>query len=156
MSNEENIRDLDIVVETVIYLQTESRRLARQQCEALGITATQLNIIKMLSEIGHLSLSELSRRIASKNSTVTGIVDRMVQADLVARRQSVQDRRVWYITLTDNGKQVARKIKVAPWDLLHQAVEALTADEQRTLMTILRKVAAHVAAAASDSQASAS
>src|SRR5436190_5902463 len=90
-------RDLDVIVETVIYLQTESRRLAREQCTRLGVTATQLNIIKMLDEIGELSLSELSRKIAAQNSTVTGIVDRMVQADLVTREQSPEDRRVWRI-----------------------------------------------------------
>src|SRR3954466_11134051 len=84
--------DLDVIVETVIYLQTESRRLAREQCTRLGVTATQLNIIKMLDEIGELSLSELSRKIAAQNSTVTGIVDRMVQADLVTREQSPEDR----------------------------------------------------------------
>ena len=135
-------------METVIYLQTESRRLARQQCDALGITATQLNIIKMLDELGHLSLSELSRRIAAKNSTVTGIVDRMVQAELVTRQQSDEDRRVWHITLTPKSHEIAGRLHVAPWDLLRSAIRSLSTDEQTTLTHILRKLAAHVTAAA--------
>jgi MarR family transcriptional regulator, organic hydroperoxide resistance regulator len=137
-------RDLDVIVETVIYLQTESRRLAREQCARLGVTATQLNVIKMLDEIGELSLSELSRKIAAQNSTVTGIVDRMVQADLVTREQSPEDRRVWRIKLSERGKQVARKIDVAPWDLLRRGIESLDKKDKETLMVILRKVAAHV------------
>lgn len=144
MSSRRNGRDLDLIVETVIYLQTESRRLAREQCQRFGITATQLNVVKLLDEIGDLSLSELSRRIAAQNSTVTGIVDRMVQADLVQREQSADDRRVWRIRLTERGKEVARKIDVAPWDVLRRAVEALEKKEKETLMTILRKVAANV------------
>ena len=136
--------DLDVIVETVIYLQTESRRLAREQCARLGVTATQLNVIKMLDEIGELSLSELSRRIAAQNSTVTGIVDRMVQADLVTREQSPEDRRVWRIKLSERGKQVARKIDVAPWDLLRRGIESLDKKDKETLLGLLRKVAAHV------------
>jgi hypothetical protein len=71
---------IDLIVETVIYLESESRRLARDACQRVGITATQLNVLKLLEEIGELSLSELSRRLAAQNSSVTGIVDRMVQA----------------------------------------------------------------------------
>lgn len=142
------MRDLDVIVETVIYLQTESRRIAREQCDAFGITATQLNIIKLLHEIGNLSLSQLSRHIAAKNSTVTGIVDRMVDADLVARNQSSEDRRVWQIQLTKKGQKIAAGLSVAPWDDLRRALSALDEAEKQTLITILRKVAAHVSVSA--------
>ena len=138
-------RDLDLIVETVIYLQTEARRLAREQCQQLGVTATQLNVLKLLDEIGELSLSELGRRIAAQNSTVTGIVDRMVQADLVVREQSAEDRRVWRIRLSEKGRQIARRIAVAPWDLLRHGLAALDRKEQDALVAILRKVAASVA-----------
>src|SRR4051812_43903535 len=63
---------LDRIVETAIYLQTESRRLAREQCAKYGITATQLNVLKLLQTVGELSLSEVGKRMASTNSTVTG------------------------------------------------------------------------------------
>ncbi len=144
MSSRRTSRDLDLIVETVIYLQTEGRRLAREQCARYGITATQLNVLKLLDEIGDLSLSELSRRIAAQNSTVTGIVDRMVQAELVSREQSADDRRVWRIRLSDRGRTLAKRISVAPWDLLRDALAALDKKEKDALTGILRKVAAHV------------
>src|SRR5262245_38523150 len=113
---------LDRIVETTIYLNTESRRLAREQCAKLGITATQLNVIKMMQTVGDVSLSELSHKMAATNSTVTGIVDRMVAAELVQREQSPDDRRVWKIKLTPHGRALAKKIEVAPWEILRQAV----------------------------------
>src|SRR5690348_16059971 len=125
---------IDRIVETSIYLQTESRRLAREQCTRLGITATQLNVIKLLQTIGDLSLSQLSKRMAATNSTVTGIVDRMVAADLVAREQSPEDRRVWKIRLTAQGKAVARKIDVATWEILRAALGALPQTELEQLI----------------------
>lgn len=135
---------LDRIVETVIYLQTESRRLAREQCAKHGITATQLNVIKMLETVGDLSLSELSKRMAATNSTVTGIVDRMVAAELVAREQSPQDRRVWKIRLTPRGKAIAKKLDVAPWEILRGAVLALPPAELEQLIATLLKVADQV------------
>jgi MarR family transcriptional regulator, organic hydroperoxide resistance regulator len=137
-------RTLDRIVETSIYLNTESRRLAREQCAKLGITATQLNVVKMLQTVGDLSLSELSKRMVATNSTVTGIVDRMVAAELVQREQSTDDRRVWKIKLTPQGKAIAKKIDVAPWEILRGAVMALPADERAQLIATLDKIADYV------------
>src|SRR5438132_14282451 len=103
---------IDRIVEAAIYLQSESRRLAKEQCTRHGITATQLNVLKLLDTVGDLSLSELSRQMAATNSSITGIIDRMVAAELVAREQSRADRRVWRIRLTAEGRQVARKVDV--------------------------------------------
>ena len=136
---------IDLIVETVIYLESESRRLAREACQRVGITATQLNVLKLLEEIGELSLSELSRRLAAQNSSVTGIVDRMVQAGLVLREQSAEDRRVWRIRMTPKGAEIAARTQVLPWDLLREALGSLDRREKEQLTQILEKVAAHVA-----------
>jgi len=135
---------LDRIVETAIYLQTESRRLAREQCARHGITATQLNVLKLLQTVGDLSLSELSKRISATNSTVTGIIDRMVEARLVAREQSTEDRRVWKIRLLPEGRTLARRVEVAPWEMLREAVTALPPAELDQLIATLLKVAEHV------------
>lgn len=135
---------IDRVVETAIYLQTESRRLAREQCAKHGITATQLNVLKLLQTVGDLSLSELSKKMSATNSTVTGIVDRMVDAKLVAREQSTEDRRVWKIRLLPEGKALAKKVEVAPWEILRAAVMALPPAEADQLIQTLLKVADHV------------
>jgi len=146
---------IDRIVETALYLNTESRRLAREQCARLGITATQLNVLKLLEAVDDLSLSELSRRMAAKNSTVTGIVDRMVAAGLVQREQSAEDRRVWKIKMTAEGRALARRIEVAPWDLLRAALLALPPAELESLIGTLTKVAAHVERAVADAEAEA-
>ena len=63
----------------------------------------------------------------------------------MARRvQSSEDRRVWHIRLTGKGRGVAKKVDAAPWQLLRQAVHALSVRERQTLIDILKKMAAHV------------
>lgn len=135
---------LDRIVETAIYLQSESRRLAKEQCAKHGITATQLNALKLLQSVGDLSLSELSAKMSATNSAVTGLVDRMVEAKLVTREQSAVDRRVWKIRLTPEGRTLARKVEVAPWEILQRAVMALPPAELEQLIKTLLKVADHI------------
>jgi DNA-binding MarR family transcriptional regulator len=135
---------IDRIVEAAIYLQSESRRLAKEQCSRHGVTATQLNVLKLLEAVGDLSLSELSRQMAATNSTITGIVDRMVASGLVAREQSTEDRRVWRIRLTPDGRGVAKKVDVAPWEVLSRALDKLPPDELDQLIATLVKIVDHV------------
>ena len=141
---------IDRIVETAIFLQAESRRLAKEQCARAGITPTQLNVLKLLQQIGDLSLSQISGHLAANNSTVTGIIDRMVDADLVVREKDPSDRRVTRIRMTDRGASIAASIEVAPWDLLRSALRALPATELDRLIDILEKLAAHVERQATD------
>jgi DNA-binding MarR family transcriptional regulator len=135
---------IDRIVETGVWLQAESRRLAKEQCAKHGITATQLNALKLLQSVGDLSLSDLSKKMSATNSAITGLVDRMVEAGLVAREQSAEDRRVWKIRLTAEGKAMARKVDVAPWELLQTALLALPPAELEQLIKTLLKVADHI------------
>lgn len=142
-------QDLDRIVETIIYLVTESRRLSKEESARYGVTPTQLSVLKLLHEIGDLSLGTLSREIRAHNSTVTGIIDRMEAAGLVLRGRSAEDRRVWIIRLTAEGRRVAERAKVLPWDTLRSALAALPPTDQERLTAILRKVAVHVTATVS-------
>ena len=85
-------RDVDKVVETIVYLYTESRRLTKEVARASNRTGPQLTVVKMLHHLGDLSLSALSDRIRAGNSTVSGIIDRMEREDLVRRVRSKEDR----------------------------------------------------------------
>ena len=127
---------------------TESRRLSKEEATRIGVTPTQLSVLKLLQEIGDLSLGTLSKQIRAHNSTVTGIVDRMETAGLVERARSEQDRRVWIIRLTAAGRKIAERARVSPWDLLRHALAELSAGDQEKLTSVLRKVAANVQVAA--------
>lgn len=138
--------DVDPILEAIIYLYTESRRITKEYARRANLTGPQLTVIKMLEGIGDLSLSELSEKIRAQNSTVTGIIDRMEREELVVRTRSTEDRRVVHIKLTEKGKKLAKEIDVEPMEIFRSALESLTATETRDLMKILTKIARRVQA----------
>jgi DNA-binding MarR family transcriptional regulator len=136
---------VDRIVEAIIYLYTESRRLTKDQAAKHGLTGPQLSVAKILEDIGDLSLSELSDRINAQNSTVTGIVDRMEREGLVERKRSSDDRRVVHIRLTKKGHELARSMKFEPFEIFKNAFEnALTREELGQLLQLLDKLATYV------------
>jgi MarR family transcriptional regulator, organic hydroperoxide resistance regulator len=136
--------DVDQVLEAIIYLYTESRRVTKELARRADLTGPQLTVVKMLEQVGELSLSELSERIRAQNSTVTGIIDRMEREGLVVRERSREDRRVVYIRLTPKGKKLAEEMPIETWQIFRDALDSLTASEVKELVKILGKLARKV------------
>jgi MarR family transcriptional regulator, organic hydroperoxide resistance regulator len=147
--------ELDAIVETIIYLYTESRRLTKGMAAQFGLTGPQLTVIKLLQELGDLSLSSLSERIRAQNSTVTGIIDRMEREGLVRRERSTTDRRVVYIRLSDKGEKLARTIQVEPMEIFQSALASLSPADLGALLRILTKLRKSVLALVEGAEAAA-
>jgi DNA-binding MarR family transcriptional regulator len=136
--------EVDEILEAVIYLYTESRRITKELARRFELTGPQLTVVKMLEGVGDLSLSDLSDRIRAQNSTVTGIIDRMEREGLVVRARSTEDRRVVKIKLTEKGSRIARDIPVEPMEIFRAALASLSGSEMRELTRILTKLAKRV------------
>ncbi len=136
--------ELDAILEAVVYLYTESRRVTKEVARSAELTGPQLTVLKVLEGVGDLSLSELSERIRAQNSTVTGIIDRMEREGLVVRARSTEDRRVVHIRLTSKGAKIAGEIAVEPMEVFRGALDSLSPSEVRDLLRILTKIAQRV------------
>ncbi len=146
--------EIDSIVETIIYLYTESRRLTKGLASQFGLTGPQLTVIKLLETFENLSLSSLSERIRAQNSTVTGIIDRMEREGLVRRDRSTTDRRVVHISLSEKGQKLAKQIQVEPMEIFRGALQGLSHADLRDLLRIMNKlqryVRTHIAEGAMD------
>ena len=69
--------DVDELLKLLVFLYTENRRITKLIAARADLTGPQLTVVKMLEQMGDLSLSELSDAIRAQNRTMTGIVDRM-------------------------------------------------------------------------------
>jgi len=93
------------------FLVGKAAQQVTKECrEALapyGVTPVQFAILKILWETDGRSGAELCQRLLLDSATVTGLVDRMETADLVARRPDpAGDRRVNRVYLTRHGAEL--------------------------------------------------
>ncbi|WP_290697912.1 MarR family transcriptional regulator [Amphritea sp.] len=82
----------------------------KSEVSDLGITAVQGKVLIFLHTHGEVTASELSELIALDSATLTGLIDRLVAMDLVARHTKVDDRRAVLIRLTDNGQELSETV----------------------------------------------
>jgi MarR family transcriptional regulator, organic hydroperoxide resistance regulator len=84
------------------------------------------------------TMSEVAEALHCDNSNVTGIVDSLEEKGLAQRRPSEEDRRVKLIDLTPEGRRMQARLSKA-FETPPAWVEALAAEDRRTLRDVLRK-----------------
>jgi MarR family transcriptional regulator, temperature-dependent positive regulator of motility len=84
----------------------------------------------------------LAGLIAYDRTTITGVVDRLVQKGLLVRHASSRDRRARVLQMTDAGRRTLRKITPAVEAAQRIMLRGLTETEAEELMQLLRKAIA--------------
>jgi DNA-binding MarR family transcriptional regulator len=97
------------------------------------LTITQLKILMLLSSHPGTSGRELAGLMGVGLATLSGMIDRLVAHDLVARHEDPQDRRVRRITLTPAGADLIGTIINAGADKQRRLLDRLDADELHVL-----------------------
>jgi len=114
------------LVREIIYqirrLMQAGELFTKELNKTYQVSATQLHCLLALYDHGPLSPSQIARHIMVKSSTVTGIIDRLEQKDLVYRLRDSPDRRVITIQLTEAGRELTQH---APPPLQQKIVEGL-------------------------------
>ena len=96
----------DIVAEVITGLDALMQRLADSHTpEFLEITVTmpQAKLLYLLGALGELHMADLVTKLRVSLSTVSGLVDRIVDQGLVTRHEDPVDRRQVVVALTPGG-----------------------------------------------------
>lgn len=98
---------------------------SRKVEQETGLTGPQLWVVKILRESSPLKVSELARRMYLHPATMVGLLDRLEGKGLVKRTRSEKDRRVVFIDLTGQGRELVEKSPEVVQSLLVKGLEAL-------------------------------
>lgn len=69
-------------------------KAVKSEFKEKNLTSSQVMVIGILSHRKELKTSELSKELGLSNSTVSGILDRLEEKNLIERIRSEEDRRV--------------------------------------------------------------
>lgn len=82
-------------------------RSFQEQLEPLGLTPFHWVVLCCLWKEDGLATSAIGEKLQQVGGTLTGVLDRMEERDLIRRERDRQDRRMVRIWLTDTGKELA-------------------------------------------------
>jgi DNA-binding MarR family transcriptional regulator len=98
--------------------------------ESFDITLPRFDLLAQLDRAPEgLTMGELSRRLMVSNGNVTGLIDRLVAEELVARRPAPDDRRAQVVQLTPAGKKAFDSMTPAHQRWIHEMLGGLDRGE---------------------------
>ena len=80
-----------------------------QTLKTIGLSIPQFDVLSTLTEAEGLSQSDLAARLYVTKGNVSGLIDRLVEAGLVERRNSPDDRRSNAVFLTAIGRKLTEQ-----------------------------------------------
>jgi len=114
-----------------------------------GITGAQWGVLRVLHRAElegrpGLRLTDLSERLLIRPPSVTGVVDRLERARLVARADSADDLRAKQVALTPRGRQLVAHMTELHGEHVGAVMEALTPAELGQLHDLLLRLEGHL------------
>ncbi|MBL8793861.1 MAG: MarR family transcriptional regulator [Planctomycetia bacterium] len=117
-------------------VQLEFARLFRRH----GLFPAQYNILRILRGEGkRLPILEIAGRLLTQVPGITGLIDRLERAGLVARQRCDEDRRVIYVSITEAASQLLAELDEPVAQLHHQLLGHLSSAELKELNRLLEK-----------------
>lgn len=112
------------------------RKRLREQFD--GTSLPRFDLMAQLDRHAQgLKMRELSRRLMVTGGNVTGLVDKLVAEGLVERHNDAQDRRVFSVMLTPEGKRQFRNMAREHEAWVAELFAGLDARQQATLFELL-------------------
>lgn len=107
----------------------------------VGMTVPQIIVMQSIRDLGEVTTSQVSVRVSLSQATVTSILDRLTERELVERYRSTRDRRIVHTRLTKKGKLALRKAPTLLHEQFLARFEELSARRQKEIIAALKDVA---------------
>ena len=103
------------------------------------ISVTEIHTLEAISKSSSGTMSEVAAALRITMSTLTISINRLEKKQLVQRSRGVNDRRIVYVTLTQEGRRLVEAHRRFHRRMIHEVVQDLNEDElQRTVQAIGR------------------
>lgn len=127
------------LLRTSDQVQLQFTRLFRKH----GLFPAQYNILRILRGEGRpLPILEIAGRMVTQVPGITGLIDRLERAGLVARQRCQEDRRVIYVAITAPALQLLAALDAPVAELHRQLLHQLPPSDLKELNRLLEKVRA--------------
>jgi DNA-binding MarR family transcriptional regulator len=115
-------------------------RFLDQHLEVHGVTAAQFKVLVIVAEWGLDSPGELCRHLSLDSGSMTRMLDRLEQKQLIQRNRSQADRRQIHISLTQEGKALAARLPHIGAAAMNRLAGVLETAELAELERLLKKI----------------
>lgn len=134
-------RELELV-ESMDKLTRFTRKFQKQLLsgDLKDYTLRQLYYIELINKNRGISISDLSRILGVKKSTVSVAINQLIELEIVKKTQSDTDKRFYYLDLTPKGEDIIKKHMQVHKNTIKKILDILNPEEVDYFIEIIDKI----------------
>lgn len=139
---------------TVVQLYRELLQLSRQmhrmehwmahQCKGHSMHHSQHYLLSLIEQHDGAIQQDLVEEMDIRPSSMSELLSKLEQADLIIREKDDDDQRVMRVRITEKGKQHVEQMKGHLSDLTINLFDCLTEEEREKLLSLIQKINTHI------------
>ena len=127
------------ILDAVRNLVREIRLASSSTHHGQAISAAQAFVLQTLLDSPGLRINDLAEQTSTDQSSVSVVVQKLVDNGLVTKHRSASDARAFEVHLTPAGRTFARKTPVAPQLRLLAGLRKLSSGDRAELASLLER-----------------
>ena len=103
------------------------------------LNISEFGVLEMLYHKGDQPVQKIADKILVTSGTITYVINKLEKKDLVIRRKCNKDKRIYYVSLTEKGKDYIAHIFPKHKEFLNNLFKDLSEEDKRELVENLIK-----------------
>ncbi len=131
----------DLKTITTLFRATDSFSKAIQRdVKQYGLNVTEFGIMEALYHKGKMNIKSLLEKVLITNSSMSYVIEQLINKNYIAKNQSDVDRRSYELELTKKGHLLMNDVFETHRKHMRTIVEVLTKEEEEQLRIMLKKI----------------
>lgn len=102
--------------------------------QEFGLNISEFGVLEMLYHKGDQPVQKVAEKILVTSGTITYVINKLEKKELVVRRKCEKDKRIFYVSLTEKGREFISDIFQKHKEFLDNLFSELNEDTKRELV----------------------
>ncbi|MBF0841052.1 winged helix-turn-helix transcriptional regulator [Staphylococcus lentus] len=144
MNDQSLNENAEIFKTSLVNLCSNLHYLCKDVAHSHGISLKLANLLEIIYEQNGITLNNLCRKIDEDKGNLSRLVNDLMKKDYIIKKQSEYDKRVYYIYLTEYGKEAILKLKRVCIHNMDSLLSILSEEERNLFIKSLKLLDNHV------------
>ena len=116
------------------------RKIIEDDIKSLGLNPTEFAVLELIYHKGDQPIQKIGEKVLIASSSITYVVDKLEQKQLVKRKPCANDRRITFATITLKGNNLMDTIFPKHTEAINEIMSGLTSGEKENMINELKKL----------------
>ncbi|WP_235848502.1 MarR family winged helix-turn-helix transcriptional regulator [Litchfieldia alkalitelluris] len=147
MKQDNGYSDTNLALKLFIVLSRANRSisdLVEQDIKRYNLNPTEFAVLELLFHKGDQPIQHIGKKVLLASGSITYVVDKLENKNLIKRISCPKDRRVTYTSITEDGVKLMEEIFPKHEEEITRIFSSLDNQEKMTMIELLKKLGLQV------------